>query len=225
VNLNQVIENLKVFTSENLAEILIIFGIILIFFVAIIVDRRKKTNISRLKKIALSALLISLHIVITRYLSIQTQFLRVSFEVTPLLLAGMILGPKYAVLIGGISDLLGATIFATSGAPYFPGFTLNAVLIGCICGIFLYEPKNLKRSNLKFLLLLIGAEAVIFGIITMVLTPIWLSIMYDKAAAFIVAARIISKAIVIAVEIPLVIGIRLAIKPLLEKHIYEEEEI
>jgi len=223
MNFNQFVENLKIFATENLTEILIIVGIILIFLAAVIVDKRKTTKISKLKKIALSALLISLHIVITRYLSIQTPFLRISFEVIPLLLAGMILGPKYAVLIGVVADMLGATVFATSGAPFFPGFTLNAALIGCICGLLLYETKDLPNGKLKFLMMLIGAEAAIFGIITLVLTPIWLSIMYDKAAQFIVVARIISKSIVIAVEVPVVFGIRLAIKPLLNKYVYEEE--
>ena len=180
--------------------------------------------ISKLKKIALSALLISLHIVITRYLSIQTQFLRISFESIPLILAGMILGPRYAVIVGGIADLLGATVFATSGAMFFPGFTLNAALIGCICGLLLYETPDKPYSKLKFFLLLLCVEAIIFGTVTVLLTPLWLSIMYNKAAQFIVAARIISKSIVVAIEIPLVFAIRLAIRPLLDKYIYEEEE-
>jgi len=223
MKLNEIKEAIKTFRSQNLTTILIVAGIILIFVAAIIVGRRKATNISKFKKIALSALLIALHIVVTRYLSYQSEFLRLSFEAIPLMLAGMILGPGYAVLIGGVADVLGATVFATSGAPFFPGFTLSSVLIGCICGVLLYETKEKPYSNLKFLILLICTEVIIYGTVTMFLTPLWLSIMYNKAASFIVAARLISKSIVVAIEIPVVFGIRLAIKPLLDKYIYEEE--
>jgi ECF transporter S component (folate family) len=108
--------------KQNLETVFISFGILVVLIVSIIVDKKKKTNISKFKKIALSALLISIHIVVTRYLSIQTQFLRISFEVIPIMLAGMILGPKYAVLIGGTSDLLGATVFATSRTIVFSWF-------------------------------------------------------------------------------------------------------
>lgn len=108
--------------KQNLETILISFGILVILVLSIIMDKKKKTNISKFKKIVLSALLISINIVVTRYLSIQTQFLRISFAVVPIMLAGMILGPKYAVLIGGISDLLGATVFATSRKFIFSWF-------------------------------------------------------------------------------------------------------
>lgn len=74
------------------------------------------------------------------------------------------------------------------------------------------------------MLLIACAEISIFVAITMFLTPLWLSIMYERAAEFIVATRLISKAVVIAIEIPVVFGIRMAIKPILAKYIYEEEQ-
>ena len=176
----------------------------------------------RLKKIILSALFISLNIVLTRFLSIQTPIVRLGFGTVPILLAGMMLGVKYTVIIALISNMLGATVFATSGAVFFPGFTLNAVLIGLLAGILLYETKEKRHSNLKFLGLLILTQALIMGVVTAFLTPIWLIIMWGELGWYIFWMRIVFNLGIVAIEIPVILGIRHAIRPLLDKYIYEE---
>ena len=63
-------------------------------------------NISKTKKIILSALLLTLEIVFARFLSIKTPFLVISFSFVPIILASIWLGPKYTVLIAGIADII-----------------------------------------------------------------------------------------------------------------------
>ena len=79
------------------------------------------------------ALLIALDIILTRFLSINTQFLRISLGMIPVALAGVIFGPVWGGVCGAAGDLLGMLIFP-SGA-YFPGFTLTAALTGIIYGL------------------------------------------------------------------------------------------
>ena len=72
------------------------------------------------------ALLVALDIILTRFLSINTQFLRISLGMIPVAIAGIAFGPVWGGLCGAVGDVLGMLIFP-SGA-YFPGFTLTAAL-------------------------------------------------------------------------------------------------
>ncbi|MCL2354298.1 MAG: folate family ECF transporter S component [Oscillospiraceae bacterium] len=208
-------------TARNLT---ILLGVILIIVLSIAISRRKEVaNISKIKMIILSALFISLNIVLTRFLSVQTPVIRLGFGAIPIFLSGMILGVKHTVLIAIISNLLGATVFATSGMPFFPGFTLNAALIGLMAGVLLYETKEKQYSDMKFFLVLICLQTIIMGVITMLMTPIWLTAMLGQELAWHVFwARVILNLGVVAIEVPLILVIRKAIRPLLNKYIYEE---
>ena len=92
-------------------------------------------TISKMKKIILSALLLALTIVLSRFLSFNTSLLSIGFSFVPMILAAIWLGPKYAAIICGLADLIGALLFPFG--TYFPGFTVSAGLSGLIYGIFL----------------------------------------------------------------------------------------
>ena len=67
------------------------------------------------KKIILIATFIALEVVLARFLSIRTPIITIGFSFLPIMLSGIILGPKYTTLIALISDLIGAILFP-SGA-------------------------------------------------------------------------------------------------------------
>jgi len=99
----------------------------------------KKPNVKRL---VLTAMLIAIEIVLTRFLSIQTPILRISFGFLPITVIAILYGPVYAGIGAAIADLIGVMLFPTGA--FFPGFTLTAFLTGVTYGIFLYKrPKNL----------------------------------------------------------------------------------
>lgn len=52
---------------------------------------------SKNKKIILSAMLLALLIVLSRFLSIETQFLVLSFSFIPIMMSAIWLGPKYSM--------------------------------------------------------------------------------------------------------------------------------
>lgn len=92
------------------------------------------------KKIILSAILLALLIILSRFLSIKTPIMRISFEFVPTMLCAIWLGPKWTILIKVLGDLIGATLFP-SGA-FFIGYTISAG----ITRIYLWNPTLQKRT-------------------------------------------------------------------------------
>ena len=84
----------------------------------------------KIKKIIISALLLAASIVINRFLSINTSILSIGFTFVPLMLSGIILGPKYSILIATLADLIGALLFPCNS--YFVGYTISSLLTGLV---------------------------------------------------------------------------------------------
>ena len=135
-----------------------------------------------LTSITVIAFLIALDVILTRFLSIQTQFIRIGFGFLPVAIAGIAYGPFRGGVCGGVGDILGMMIYP-SGA-YFPGFTLTAVLTGVVFGLVLYGKP---LYTLKVLL----ASAVVCIFLNLFLDTLWLDIMYGSGYIALLPARIV----------------------------------
>lgn len=102
-------------------------------------------TMSKTKKIILSALLLALSIVLSRFLSIKTPLLTITFNFVPIILAAVWLGPKYSTLIAGLSDVIGAVLFPFG--EFFIGFTISSILTGLIYGLVLYKKERRIYKN------------------------------------------------------------------------------
>ena len=67
------------------------------------------------------ALLVALQVILARFLSINTTFVVVNFSFLAVALSGILFGPLWALAVGAVSDLIGATLFPFGA--FFPGFT------------------------------------------------------------------------------------------------------
>ena len=130
------------------------------------------------------ALLIALDIVLTRFLAINTQFLRISLGMIPVALAGIAFGAVWGGICGAVGDFLGMLLFP-SGA-YFPGFTLTAALTGIIYGLFLYRCNDRYKVRNTFL-----ASIIVCIGCNLLLDTLWLNIMYGSGFLAILPARIV----------------------------------
>ncbi|MDR2601745.1 MAG: folate family ECF transporter S component [Spirochaetaceae bacterium] len=149
---------------------------------------------SKVKHLSLAGLLLATLILFERFISFDSQLLRLSFAYVPYILAGWLLGPVWAGVIGVCGDLLGMLLMPKSS--FFAGFTLNAFLTGFIYGFFLHNKKiNKKTCGLLLLSLLLVHIFVHLG-----LTTLWLSIMYKKAFFVIITGRIIANVIELPIE-------------------------
>lgn len=124
------------------------------------------------KSLTLAALLVILAVVLKRFSIMIPLFgfesLKISVEVIPMLLAGVLLAPGYCFIIGLAIDWVGLIIAPTSFP--FLGFTLSAVLQTLIPSIIV---RNIKDDYSKYLekvikvvlvLLAIGACVYVFSL-------------------------------------------------------------
>ena len=131
------------------------------------------------------AALIAAAIVLSRFLSINAWNLKIGFTFIPVFLAAYLYGPIGGALVGGVADLLGATLFPIGA--YFPGFTLTCVLQGTVYGLLL----NKKQTPVRILGLL--------------LNTLWISILYGSSFEALLVTRVVQCLIMIPVEF-IVIG-------------------
>ena len=90
-----------------------------------------------IRKLAISAMLITLDVLFTRVLAINTPLMKIGFGFAAVAVSAMLYGPFWAMLTAALGDFLGAIIFPTGA--FFPGFTLTAALTGLIFGLCLYK--------------------------------------------------------------------------------------
>ena len=101
------------------------------------------------KSLTLAALLVILAVVLKRFSIMIPLFgfesLKISVEVIPMLLAGVLLAPGYCFIIGLAVDWVGLIIAPTSFP--FLGFTLNAVLQTEIPCVYVFSLEQVTISK------------------------------------------------------------------------------
>lgn len=150
----------------------------------------------KLKKIIISALLLAATIVINRFLSINTSILSIGFDFVPLILAGIILGWKYSLLIAVLADLIGSLLFPFG--TYFVGYTISSALRGLVYGLLLYRKEGFKLDK-KFMVKLLIAILIVTIFINGGLNTLWLVITMKKAFLVILPTRVLKQLIMIPV--------------------------
>jgi len=182
-----------------------------------------KTELTKSKKIILSAMLLSILIVLSRFFSIKSSFLVISFSFIPMMLAAIYLGPKYAAIIAGLGDLIGAILFPFGA--YFPGFTISSAIIGFIYGIFLYKKPGENRKDFKFIIQLIISSILVLGGIKILLESEFLNVLYGKAYIAVIASRLVTELIMIPVQVITIFILEKALRPFTKKYLYKEEKV
>lgn len=152
---------------------------------AAVYDRLFTQALAELKKprsLALCALFAALHIVLNQFTIPVSAYLEIGFDFLALAAAGYLCGPWMAGLVGAAGDVLGYLL--RPNGPYFPGFTLSAVLMGILYGLWYYKkPVQLWRVLLAQL-----NNVVLFNFF---ITPLWLSIMYGQAFTVLTTMRLL----------------------------------
>ena len=182
-----------------------------------------KLTITKSKKIILSAMLLSILIILSRFLSIKSSFLVISFSFIPMMLAGIYLGPKYSAIIAGLGDLIGAILFPFGA--YFPGFTVSAALMGLVYGLFLHKKPGEERKDFKFIIQMFLSSVIVLGGIKILLESYFLNILYGRAYFAVIASRIVTQSIMLPVQVITIFLLEKALRPFVKKYLYKEEEI
>lgn len=126
----------------------------------------KKNNF--LFKIILTSILVALNVIMERFLSYSVWNLSIGFSFITIGFAAVFLGVPYAVIVGGLGDIIGAVLFPFG--PYFVGFTITNVLMAFTTAIFLYKKTNLLKISISVLI-----NKSLFSVI---LNSLWIAILY-----------------------------------------------
>ncbi|MDE6476573.1 MAG: folate family ECF transporter S component [Erysipelotrichaceae bacterium] len=135
-----------------------------------IIQSRKE--LSNVRSLSGAGILVTLNAIISVFRIQVSNILEISFASIMTGVCGFLYGPILTGIAGVVGDLVKFMIRPTGA--FFPGFTLNEFLIGVLYGCFFYK----KEITWKRVLL---ARISVVICINLILTPIWLNIMYGTS--------------------------------------------
>ena len=144
------------------------------------------------RTLATAAVLSAVHLVLNQFTSPVSQLLEVGFDFLAVAAIGYLCGPWVAGLSGIVTDLLGYIL--RPNGPYFPGWTLSAILVGVLYGLWLYRrPIKLWRVVLCKLNMVL--------LFNFLLTPLWLHITYGQSFVVLSSLRLVKNVIKFPLDI------------------------
>lgn len=177
---------------------------------------------SKNKKIILSALLLALLIILSRFLSIKTPIVTISFSFVPTMLCAIWLGPKWTVLINVLGDLIGATLFPFGS--FFIGYTITTAVAALIYGLLLYKKEKDTHTEKQFIFRVILASALVTVIANVGLNTLWLTITTGKAFMVLIASRIVKELIMIPIKAITIIFLERVLRKPFNKYLRGEND-
>lgn len=164
------------------------------------------TASGRTKKLAVTGLFIAMNLVLNQVTIPIGTTMEIGFAFIPIALIGYLYGPLTAGLSGVVADILGFML--RPAGFFFPGFTLNEFIVGVLCGLFLHK----KTITLWRVALLRLTNTII---ISLILTPTWLYIMYETP--FVTIPRIIKAVVKYPIDVTLLYLVLVAFAKYVEK--------
>ncbi|MGI5971229.1 MAG: folate family ECF transporter S component [Oscillospiraceae bacterium] len=162
----------------------------------------------KLRVLVFAAFIAALRIVTGALYIPLGENLRMLFYFLPESIGGLVCGPLLGVGIGAIADLLGYFLFPSG--PFFPGYTLSAMLNFLLFALFFYRAKI---SVLRVFL----ARLTINLFIHVGLGSLWSSIMFGKAYLYYAAKSLIKNAILLVPEVIVIVAVLRLLMPLLAR--------
>lgn len=172
---------------------------------------------SKNKKIILTAILLTMQIILSRFLSVKTPIIKISFAFVPTMLCAIWLGAKWTVCLNVLGDVIGATLFPTG--PYFVGYTISTAIAGLIYGLGLYKKEPNSYSEKIFILRVIISVVLVAIIVNMGLNTLWVSITTGKAFQVLFVTRVVKQLIMIPIHIVVIIFIERILRNPFDKYI------
>lgn len=166
-------------------------------------------ELRNLRTICLAAVFAGLIVAIeTLYVPVGEN-LRLMFSFLPLSLCGSICGPVVSMLVGVVSDVLGAALFP-SGA-FFPGYTLTAVVSTLLYGLFLYRQRIT-------ILRLFCCKLCVNLFANVLLNSVWSAVLMGKAYLYYLGKSVVKNALLLPLETLLLALMFCALYPLLRRY-------
>lgn len=137
-------------------------------------------------------------------------YARISFAFIAIALIGMLYGPAAAALAGGAGDIIGFLFLNKTPGPYFPGYTLVAILAGVFYGFCLYKNTKLVKG-------VITAEFLVMFICNIFLNTMFLVLVNGKGFMAIFPLRLLKNLIQLPINAILMLTVLKAVKQVLPR--------
>lgn len=143
-------------------------------------------ELTQVRTITLCAMFGAISVVLG-YFTIQIgNFLKIGFSSLANELVHYLFGPVTGGIFGGMLDILKYIVKPTG--EFFPGFTFNAILAGVIFGLITYKrPLSLVR--------VFAAKLAVILVCNVLLSTLWLSMLYGNAFMAILPMRLLKNMI------------------------------
>ena len=172
-------------------------------------------QLRNVKVLVVCALMAALAVALKFVASIDIgNYVRIGFSNLPGEVVSVMFGPVVGGVFWGVLDLI--KYFLAPNGPFFPGFTLTAIVSGVIYGLVLYKkPVSVQRVFLATL----GVK--VFS--NLILNTIWVVVLYGEVLSVILPARIISNLVMLPIDTAITFILLKAIIPLWNRVFGEEE--
>jgi len=174
------------------------------------------------KKIIVSALLLAMLIVLSRFLSIRTPIVKISFAFVPTMLCAIWLGPKWAILINVLGDVIGATLFPTG--PYFIGYTISTAIAAFFYGVFMYKEKEDTYTQTQFVIRTIIAVILVSVFVNLGLNTLWTSITSGSAFLVLLGTRVVKELVMIPIRVITIVFLERILRKPFDKYLRSQND-
>lgn len=162
-------------------------------------NRPRVGGFGSLQRLCFAAILAAMSLVLGKFLQIPNpfqEFIRISFENLPILLAGLSMGPLVGALVGVVADLLGCALYGYSINPII---TLGAATVGALSGVISHY---VVRKPLLARVIVSSASAHLVGSVLIKSAGLaaWYLAKYQLGYAEFLAWRLLNYAIIGAAE-------------------------
>lgn len=172
-------------------------------------------NLKNVRYLALIAAFIALKIILSAAYIPVSENLRIGISFLVVAMEASIVGPVAGMVSGAVTDILSFIVFPNG--PFFPGYTLTAMLGELFYALFLY---NKKITVVRIVI----AKIMNNYIVNVGLGSLWSSMLYGNAFMVYFARSIIKNTILLPLEvILLVVLFNLLGRILVRKHFLSQE--
>ncbi|WP_018659609.1 folate family ECF transporter S component [Allofustis seminis] len=174
-------------------------------------NKKNKFNFS-VEQMTIVAVMIALHLVLSRFSIPLGNANRISFSFIITALLGILYGPIIAGLANVSSDLLKSFLFGPGG-PFFIGFTISAMLGGIIYGLFLHR-KTIRWPHV------LAATVVNTLFVNLVLNTYWVHLLFGTPFRELLVTRVPQNAIMLPIRFAFILFITQLpqLKPIIKKY-------
>jgi len=144
-------------------------------------------TLKKTRTLTTAGILLAIQMVLSSYGTIEvTDSLKISLSHLALAPTAVFFGPVAAGMQGALSDILGYLLKPTG--PYFPGFTLSAMLLGVVYGMALYKTRHTLWQ-------VVTARVVVMLLINILLNTVFLTMLYGPSRLATLPVRVVKNLI------------------------------